>query len=41
VASDSANQMMDLIRDDFVSGDLSSIAPDESGIKLVAADEFS
>jgi hypothetical protein len=33
--------MMDLIRDQFVSGDLSEIADDESGIKLVVAEEFS
>ena len=33
--------MMDLIRDKFVKGDLSSITDDESGIKLVAAEEFS
>jgi phosphoglucomutase len=33
--------MMDLIRDKFVEGDLSSITVDESGITLVAAEEFS
>lgn len=33
--------MMDLIRDQFVSGDLSNVADNESGIKLVAAEEFS
>jgi phosphoglucomutase len=33
--------MMDLIRDKFVEGDLSSITDDESGITLVAAEEFS
>jgi hypothetical protein len=33
--------MIDLIREQFVSGDLSAIADDESGIKLVGAEEFS
>jgi len=41
VASDSANKMMDLIRDEFVSGDLSSLSEDSSGIQLTAAEEFS
>jgi hypothetical protein len=40
VESDAANKMMDLIRNDFVSGDLSALSEDSSGIKLVAADEF-
>jgi hypothetical protein len=41
VDSDAANKVMDLIRDEFVGGDLSSVAPDDSGIKLVDAEEFS
>lgn len=41
VDSDAANSMMDLIRDQFVNGDLSSIPDDASGIKLVGAEEFS
>jgi len=32
--------MMDLIRDQFVNGDLSSLDQDGSGIKLVSAEEF-
>jgi hypothetical protein len=32
--------MMDLIRDKYVNGDLSGIAADDSGIKLVDAEEF-
>ena len=40
VESDAANQVMDLIRDEFVSGDVSSAKDDDSGIKLVAAEEF-
>ena len=40
VESDSANEVMDLIRDAFVNGDLSSVEEDDSGIKLVAAEEF-
>ena len=40
VDSDSANQMMDSIREKFVSGDLTAVAQDDSGIKLVAAEEF-
>jgi phosphoglucomutase len=40
VDSDAANKMMDLIRDDFVNGDVSKVAEDASGIKLVAAEEF-
>ena len=41
VDSDAANQVMDLIREKFVNGDVSS-APegDDSGIQLVAAEEF-
>lgn len=31
---------MDLIRDDFIGNDLSSIGTDESGIMLVGAEEF-
>jgi hypothetical protein len=41
VDSHAANQMMDLIRDKYVSGDLATVAEDDSGIKLVAAEEFS
>ncbi|KAG7365445.1 phosphoglucomutase/phosphomannomutase domain containing protein [Nitzschia inconspicua] len=41
VESDAANKMMDLIRDQFVNGDLSTIPDDGSGIKLVGAEEFS
>jgi hypothetical protein len=40
VESDAANQVMDLIRDRFVNGDLSA-REDESGIKVVDAEEFS
>jgi len=40
VESDAANKVMDLIRDEFVTGDLSSIGEDDSGIKLMAAEEF-
>jgi hypothetical protein len=32
--------MMDLIRSSFVEGDVSSVAVDSSGIKLVDATEF-
>jgi hypothetical protein len=32
---------MDLIRNEFVSGDVSSVVPDDSGIELVDAEEFS
>lgn len=39
--SDAANKMMDLIRDDFVNGDISALPDDPSGIKLVGAEEFS
>ena len=38
--SDAANKMMDLIREKFVSGDLTAVAKDDSGIKMVAAEEF-
>lgn len=38
--SDAANKMMDLIREKYVQGDLSAIAEDPSGIKLVSAEEF-
>jgi len=31
---------MDLIRDSFVNGDVSSVSVDDSGIKLVDAVEF-
>ena len=41
VESDAANQMMDLIRDEFVTSDVSSLPVDSSGIKLVGAEEFS
>jgi phosphoglucomutase len=41
VDSDAANGMMDLIREKYVCGDLSSIPEDPSGIKLVGAEEFS
>lgn len=41
VDSDAANKVMDLVRDDFVSGDVSTIPDDESGINLVGAEEFS
>ena len=41
VASDGANEMMDLIRTDFVGADFSSLAEDPSGISLVGAEEFS
>jgi hypothetical protein len=40
VESDAANKVMDLIRERFVSGDLSLIKGDDSGIKLTAAEEF-
>ena len=39
--SDAANKMVDRIRDEFVEGDLSGLDDDASGIKLVAAEEFS
>lgn len=40
VESDGANKMMDLIRERFVNGDLSKVDVDDSGIKLVNAEEF-
>eukprot|EP00978_Attheya_sp_CCMP212_P013347 scaffold33577_cov32-Attheya_sp.AAC.1 len=40
VESDAANSMMDLIRSSFVENDVSSVAVDSSGIKLVDATEF-
>lgn len=39
--SGDANKVMDLVRDSFVSGDLLSIPDDDSGIKVVKAQEFS
>ena len=41
VDSGAANQVMDLIRDQFVNGDVSKANDNGSGIKLVAAEEFS
>lgn len=41
VDSDDANSVMDLIRKDFVNGDCAAAADDDSGIKLVDAEEFS
>jgi phosphoglucomutase len=43
VDSDKANSVMDLIRDKYVNGDISSIASseDNSEIRLVGAEEFS
>lgn len=41
VDSDAANNMMDLIREKYVNGDLDAVADDDSGIKLVDAEEFS
>jgi len=40
VDSDAANQMMDLIREKYVNGDLSTVDMDDSGIKLVDTEEF-
>ena len=40
VDSDAANKMMDLIRDKYVNGELSAVGADDSGIKLVDAEEF-
>jgi len=40
VDSDDANKVMDLVRSSFVSGDLSSVADDDSGIKIISAEEF-
>lgn len=39
--SDAANQMMDLIRNELVDGDLSKITDADSGIKIVGGEEFS
>jgi phosphoglucomutase len=41
VDSDAANQVMTLIRDSYVRGDVASASDDGSGIKLVKAEEFS
>jgi hypothetical protein len=41
VDSDSANKLMDLIRNEFVAGDITQIASDGSDITLVKAEEFS
>lgn len=40
VESDAANKVMDLIRDSFVNGDLTSVTSSDSGIKLMNAVEF-
>ena len=40
VESDAANKVMDLVRERFVSGDLSAVEDDDSGITLVGAEEF-
>jgi phosphoglucomutase len=40
VDSNDANNVMDLIRDNFVNGDASSVEAGESGIKLMDAVEF-
>lgn len=40
VESDAANEVMDLIRESFVDGDVASVASEESDIKLVDAIEF-
>lgn len=41
VESDAANEMMDLIRSNLIGADFSSLTEDDSGIKLVGAEEFS
>jgi phosphoglucomutase len=41
IDSNDANKVMDLIRDEFVTGEVSSAADDGSGINLVDAEEFS
>ena len=41
VASDAANEMMDLIRSNLIGADFSSLPEDPSGISLVGAEEFS
>lgn len=38
--SGAADEVMDVIRDSFVTGDIGDVAMDESGIKLVDAEEF-
>ena len=40
VDSSAANEVMDLIREKYVSGDVSSVPVDDSGIKLIDAVEF-
>uniref|UniRef100_A0A7S2HMG2 phosphoglucomutase (alpha-D-glucose-1,6-bisphosphate-dependent) n=1 Tax=Helicotheca tamesis TaxID=374047 RepID=A0A7S2HMG2_9STRA len=40
VDSDAANKVMDLVRDEFVNGDVSSVPDDDSGITLTGATEF-
>jgi phosphoglucomutase len=40
VESNDANKVMDLIRNEFVNGDVSAVDVDESGIKIVDAVEF-
>jgi len=40
VDADAANRVMDLIRDEFVSGDIASLPSDGSGIDLKNAEEF-
>jgi hypothetical protein len=40
VDSENANKVMDLIRAEFVDGDVTKTPEDDSGIKLVAAEEF-
>jgi phosphoglucomutase len=41
VDSEMADKVMNKIRDDFVIGDISLVPMDDSGIKLVGAEEFS
>ena len=41
VESEAADKMVSLIRDSLVNGDVSDIPSDESGLNLVAAEEFS
>ena len=41
MASDAANEMMDLIRTNLIGADFASLAEDTSGISLVGAEEFS
>ena len=40
VDAGAANEVMDLIRDSFVTGDLTAVDDDGSGIKLTGAEEF-